>query len=1085
MLKVSRLSCLVFFTVLILLILSGSPVAAESTAVLSYDVQIRPGEFGQVEANLSGAGSLPDVVVFSMEEISGLNVDFLGNTFNISAQGPEGQILDVYEESYGWNIHTEGHAEITVYYYFGSDLVEVGGMERNFIRIMDSEGLFVNQAIFALPNIDFDEVYVEYDLPAGWQAATHFTPLGDNRFKVEGSPDWHTDMLANVTRIGTVLHQVEKEIAGITYTFYVFDSVYENRGLVEFWEPDYGTTPEVEMEAYIDLTAASVGSLSDVFGFWPGGNRYIITTKVTDHDELHSIVGFKYWMQAWTRERHPDVPHHVAHAWIWREPINLQAAEHDLIMEGMPTYYQAALMREITGEERWLGLHYIHYLILERAWQFGLENKRTVKVYAQSHMQILALNDFIKEHSGGQKDINDLMAYLGQNFGLAGEPFSREEFKVAIESVSGADSAVVDNFYTSYLAGEVASEFPPVAGLIDSYREPFFQWLDTYDAYPEEAASGNRTMILIAMEIGLHTSEGFPSEHIIAGRAGLYDLNEFRQKISEREPISEQDVIAVLSDITGVDQADFFTFYQVGDFQPSVAEVEQWLGLEAESDFHLWLDQGWNLVSVPRWTENIDIEDADIEAWLTFLDGRWTSEGVESELANPAQAVFIKAKQPTMLGFKWKEMRPEYEFAGQELTEGWNLISCGRQADYETILAHERYDGSKGLTQAYAPNAFNGRKDNDYFMPWYNQLISLINPDQQAMEVVYPLDGYWVYLKGGPVVFSTPVSDRPVEPVREAPVYRIEADPGKGFNFAYYLFIPEDIYDNPGTHLMVGPNNTGTQHDDPQVHDESAYNQAANSWKTIIANELGTPMLVPTFPRPRDDWYGYDWRHYTHALNRAALMIDDGGPLERIDLQLIAMIEDARVRLADMDIFVEDKVFMNGYSACGQFSNRFTILHPHLIKAVAAGGVGAIPTFPTEEWSEETLRYPVGIADIGTIAGINFNLETYRQVPQYIYMGSEDDNDPTQYRDSFEEEDAVLIWDLFGQDMSVRWANSIQVYDQLGINNAQFVTYEGIGHELNEQIINDVIEFFRAHSNWDMQPTFTVEWEQNGVYGHN
>ena len=175
-------------------------------------------------------------------------------------------------------------------------------------------------------------------------------------------------------------------------------------------------------------------------------------------------------------------------------------------------------------------------------------------------------------------------------------------------------------------------------------------------------------------------------------------------------------------------------------------------------DFELWLSRGWNLVSVPLWTENIDVEDADIEAWLTFLDGRWTSEGVEAELANPAQAVFIKTKQPTVLGFKWKEMRPEYEFARQGLTEGWNLISSGMQASYNTILAHERFDGVEGLTQIYAPNAFNERKDNDYFMPWHHQLISLLDGEGQPEEEMFPFDGYWVYLRGDSTDYSTLVS---------------------------------------------------------------------------------------------------------------------------------------------------------------------------------------------------------------------------------------------------------------------------------------------------------------------------------------
>jgi hypothetical protein len=1046
----------------VLIIFSGGSVFAQAASnSISYNVVIRPGEIGQVEARFNATESLPAVVVFTVEEIEGINVDFNGNVFNIYAEGPAGQSLTVYEETDGWYIHTAGFDELTLYYSFGDFLVEDGGMERNFIRIMDSEGLFVNQAVFAMPDINVDEIFVEYDLPADWQAVTHFTPLGDNIFQVEGVPDWHTDFLASVTRLGVVKHEVSKQIAGMDYTFYVLDSAYESRGLYEFWRPVYGTTPEEEMEAYIDLTSASVEYLKDIFGFWPGGKRYTITTKVTDHDELHSIVGFKYWMQAWTRERLPDVPHHVAHAWIWRAPLNLNAPEHDLLMEGMPTYYQADLMAELTGESRWRGLHYFHHLVLQRAAQYDLLDKWTVKVYAQNHMRILALDKYIKNETENSKNINDLMAYLGTEFGLQGELISREDLKTAIAAVSGATSDEVDDWYESYLAGGVGAELPPVDGFIDDYRESFFEWLDSYDTYPEEEARGNRTMILISTEIGLHANGGFGNEHSIASRAGLFNLDQFREEISVRAPISEQDVIDVLAGITGVDQSDFFSFYEVGSFRPTVADVELWL---ADYDFHLWLDQGWNLVSAPRWVEKIGINSDHILAMLTYLEGTWVSGNVGEQLKNPAQAVFIKVAQPTVIRFRWEEYSPQFEFADQLLKPGWNLIGSGIRESYNTILANISYNGFSGVTQIYAPNAFNGRKDHDYYLPWSGQLKSLVAQDQQAQEEMYPFDGYWINLNGSDRYYSTPVSTSPVEPVRLTPVYKIEADPAKGFNYPYYLFIPMTVHENPYPHLMVGPNNTGYQDDDPQVHDSEAYTTAANSWKTHIAYHVGTPMLVPTFPRPRDDYFGYNWRHYTHSLNRATMLIDDGGMLDRIDLQLVAMIEDANERLADQDIYVDQKVLMNGFSACGTFTNRFAMLHPHLVKAVATGGINAIPTFPAEVVDEYTLRYPVGLADIEQITGIVFDKTEYLKIAQFIYMGSEDDNDTTLYDDAYEREDAQLIWDLVGEDMSERWMNSIQLYEELGIYNAQFVTYDGVGHTLNGQIINDLIDFFRANS---------------------
>jgi hypothetical protein len=291
----------------------------------------------------------------------------------------------------------------------------------------------------------------------------------------------------------------------------------------------------------------------------------------------------------------------------------------------------------------------------------------------------------------------------------------------------------------------------------------------------------------------------------------------------------------------------------------------------------------------------------------------------------------------------------------------------------------------------------------------------------------------------------------------EKALIKIEANPDKGFYWDYYLFVPELIISqDENIYLLVGPNNTGTVSDDIKLHDDNARYEATEGFKNIIANRLGVPLLVPVFPRPSNEWW-----IYTHSLDRNTLMVKEGR-LARIDLQLIAMIEDAKLILTKQGLNVEEQVFMKGFSACSTFTNRFAILHPHIVKAVATGGINSIPMFPTEEWNGERLRYPVGIADIKEIAGIEFKLEEYMKVAQYIYMGSEDDNDTTLFDDAYERVDADLIWRLVGKGMDVRWENSEQIYKELGIP-AQFVTYQGVGHSITPQIINDVVDFFAEY----------------------
>lgn len=288
---------------------------------------------------------------------------------------------------------------------------------------------------------------------------------------------------------------------------------------------------------------------------------------------------------------------------------------------------------------------------------------------------------------------------------------------------------------------------------------------------------------------------------------------------------------------------------------------------------------------------------------------------------------------------------------------------------------------------------------------------------------------------------------------------RVSEVPTEGFNYPYYLFIPHGVDVNKPLHLLVEPCNSGTTTDNFKSHDKKAKGLAEASHANQIAKKLKVPLLVPVFPRPGGDL----WHIYTHALDRDTLLIKDGD-LQRIDLQLIKMIAHAQRFLQHNNVKVKKKVFMNGFSASGTFTNRFAILHPRVVRAVATGGVNSIPTFPTDRWKGTPMRYPVGIADVKEIAGLDFDEAAYEKISQYIYMGAFDDNDTVPYRDAYDEVDAELVKNLIGAKMMPdRWGVSQAIYRELGIP-AQFVTYESTGHEIKTEMIEDVVAFFKANS---------------------
>lgn len=301
--------------------------------------------------------------------------------------------------------------------------------------------------------------------------------------------------------------------------------------------------------------------------------------------------------------------------------------------------------------------------------------------------------------------------------------------------------------------------------------------------------------------------------------------------------------------------------------------------------------------------------------------------------------------------------------------------------------------------------------------------------------------------------------ESPISPLtfKHDTLIRFSPNPGKGIYFSYYLYVPSGIEKESHPVLYVEPNNTGTQNDDLAVHDKAARKFIETSYSHRIAVKLKSPMLVPVFPRTASNW-----QEYTHYLNRRTMNISKG-PLKRIDLQLSAMIEDARVHLSQSGVILAPRVFMNGFSSSAGFTLRFAALHPHLIKATAAGGINAMPILPLKVWQEKPLLYPIGVGDFRKIIGKEFDSSTFLKIPQKLYMGALDANDTVPFRDAWDPDEAIFIQQNFGEKMQPdRWEKIQKIYKTTDAN-VTFTTYSGVGHKVTPEIEEDIFQFFASH----------------------
>ncbi|MBK6266056.1 hypothetical protein JKA74_13515 [Marivirga sp. S37H4] len=282
-----------------------------------------------------------------------------------------------------------------------------------------------------------------------------------------------------------------------------------------------------------------------------------------------------------------------------------------------------------------------------------------------------------------------------------------------------------------------------------------------------------------------------------------------------------------------------------------------------------------------------------------------------------------------------------------------------------------------------------------------------------------------------------------------------KANASNGYYADFYLYVSsgaQNIAESGGAAtLLVQPNNSGTNSDDASVHQKDAWMMGFERHK--IAEELNVVLLVPAFVRP-----AIDWEIYTHALDRDALTTQRED-LARIDLQLIAMIEEARSSLKAKGIQSNQKVLLQGFSASGMFANRFTLLHPEHVLAVAVGSPGGWPVAPVSTFKNRLLSYPAGIADIEILTGKPFDLAAFAAVPQIIIMGGDDDNDSLDFTDGWDKDAATQVDSLFGSDPLSRWPHAEGLYKQAGVN-AKFILVDGIGHD-RKKLQSYGVDFFK------------------------
>ena len=285
------------------------------------------------------------------------------------------------------------------------------------------------------------------------------------------------------------------------------------------------------------------------------------------------------------------------------------------------------------------------------------------------------------------------------------------------------------------------------------------------------------------------------------------------------------------------------------------------------------------------------------------------------------------------------------------------------------------------------------------------------------------------------------------------------------FNFDYILFVPSNLKYN--ILLVEGNNGSGLiekSNSDPEWLDEEdnryigiTVDQIATSAGLELNGDIA--IMTPIIPdyRRLEDTNGEEF--FPRQYSRNSLTVtDENDRFYKFDEQMVNIINDAKKNISLITgINFTKKIAMYGFSTSAKFANRFTCLHPELVKVTVAGGVGAQNIIPKKRINNTDLIYPIGIKDIEGINTRGFNEAEFKKVNQFYYMGESDYNDTTKSRIHHGKNIIELYKDLFGNlSMIQRW-NEIKNL-LLDFPNIEFKTYPNIGHKVNHS--NDDVKKF-------------------------
>lgn len=262
----------------------------------------------------------------------------------------------------------------------------------------------------------------------------------------------------------------------------------------------------------------------------------------------------------------------------------------------------------------------------------------------------------------------------------------------------------------------------------------------------------------------------------------------------------------------------------------------------------------------------------------------------------------------------------------------------------------------------------------------------------------------------------------------------------------WYVWVPDDVDKRHVRRVFLSAEYEGSE--DYETASASA-RRRCREWAAELEGS-GYVVVTPVFPRD------YEQGYYPQGINYHSLRTSTPEEYRRPDLTVNAIADQLILYLRSDGYPVSSKMLVAGYSAGGMFANRYTILHPERVEAVAIGQSGGMLTMPMSEYNDTALDWPMGLADLSLLIGAPYTKKSLLQeVPQFVFIGTDDQAD---YAEFYPNADDLANW---GSDSAERLRTQTELLQSMGYN-VTFCQYPESGHAFTRDMRDDVNDFLMS-----------------------